>query len=182
MKSKILQDLDQLLQNQESCDVVLRVKGQEFPAHRAILTARSPVFASAFRSDMKEKATGIVDIEDCDDSTFPSFLRFLYSGDVQGLSSKNVFSIFFAADKYDVSDLREKCLEFLKENLSVDTFCDTLALALRHSETEMVRSAAEFFVAHVEKITVTVAWQTFAAENPTESKELFIKYVSAVKR
>lgn len=131
---------------------------------------------------MREKATGVVDIEDSDPSTFSAFLRFLYYGDVESLCDDNAASLFTVADKYDVSDLREKCLEFMKENLSVDTFCDTLTLALRHSETELIRLATEFFVANADKIIVTVAWQTFIAENPTEGNELFIKYVSAGKR
>lgn len=88
MKSKILEDFKQLVQNQENCDVVLRLRGREFQAHKEILTARSPVFTSAFRNDMKEKTTGIVDIEDCEPSTFPDFLRFLCGEDAHALYMK----------------------------------------------------------------------------------------------
>ena len=91
-KNKIFRDLKELFLKQEDCDVVISVKGLEFPAHRVILKARSPVFDSAFRHDMKEKASGVLNIEDCDSSTFLDFLSFLYCGEVENLSAKNVFS------------------------------------------------------------------------------------------
>lgn len=165
--------------NKDHCDVVFRVKGHEFPAHKAILSARSPVFASAFRSDMKEKATGIVDIVDYDPSSFSDFLYFLYCDNVDSLSEGNVFSLFSAADKYDVPDLRTSCMEFVKQNLSVGTFCETIILALRHTELELIHLATDFFIKNAEKITKTVQWQSFVAENPTQSNELFIKFMAS---
>lgn len=178
-KSKILQDFKELFLKQENCDVVFRVKGQEFPAHKAILSARSPVFASAFRNEMKEKATGIVDIVDYDPSSFSDFLHFIYCDDVESLSEGNVFSLFSAADKYDVPDLRTKCMEFMKQNLSVDTFCETITLAVQHTEMELVNLTTDFFIKNAEKIIRTVQWQSFVAENPTQSNELFIKFMAS---
>lgn len=177
-KSKILQDFKSLFLKQENCDVVLRVKGQEFPAHKAILIARSPVFASMFRYDMKEKQTGIVDIEDCDPSSFSDFLCFLYCEEVNNLSEENVYSLFTAADKYGVPDLKEKCTEFMKEYLSIDTFCEIITLALQHSETELINFANDFFVKNAPKIVRTVKWQSFLIENPVQSNELFIKFAT----
>lgn len=145
-KRKILQDFKDLFLSREGCDVVFRVKGQKFPAHRAILIARCPVFAATFRHNMKEKVTGIVDIKDCDPSSFSDFLYFLYSEDVDNLSSENVFSLFTTADKYDVADLREL--------------------------------ATDYFIKNAESILVTAKWQSFAAENPMQSKKLFIKFLA----
>ena len=144
--NKILQDFKELYLRQEDCDVTIRVKEQDFPAHKIILKARSPVLASTFRNDMEEKATGIVNIEDCDPSTFSEFLLFLYCEDVDNLSSENVFNLFTVADKYDVSDLSTKCLNFIKGNLSNDTFCETITLALRHTVTELVDLSTNFFI------------------------------------
>lgn len=155
--------------------MVIKVKGQEFPAHKTILKARSSVLASTFSTDMKEKATGILEIHDCDSSSFSDFLCFLYCGDVSVISEENVFSLFTVADKYDVQDLRAKCMKFVYGHLSIDTFCDTIALALRHSETELIKLATDFFTKNAPKIIVTVKWQVFLQENPTQSNELLVK-------
>lgn len=151
------------------------MKGQEFPAHRNILAARSPVFASTLSNDMKETATGIIVIDDCDLSCFSDFLSFLYCGNVENLSTENAFSLFTAADKYDVQDLKSKCLEFIKMNLSVDTFCSTIALALQHSEKVLIELATDFFIKNLQKIIVTDEWQSFLSEYPIQSNELLIK-------
>ena len=176
---KVLRDYKELFLKKEDCDVIIKVKGQEFPAHSAILRARSPVFASTYRYDTKEKATGIINIEDCDPSSFSDFLCFLYCGDTEVISLGNVFSLFIASDKYDVEDLRAKCVEFMKENVSIDTFCDTIVLALQHCETELITIASDFFTKHALEIAKTVKWQTFAANNPTQSNELFIKALAS---
>lgn len=151
------------------------MKGQEFPAHRVILKSRSPVLASAFRYDMKEKSTGILNIEDCEPSIFSQFLHFLYCGELERLSENNTFELFTVADKYDVPDLRTLCMEFMKDNLSVDTFCDTIALALQHSEAELIELCTDFFARNLQKILVTVKWQSFITENPIQGNELMIK-------
>lgn len=177
-KNKILQDFKSLFLKQENCDVILKVKGQEFPAHKAILIARSPVFASMFRNDMKEKETGILDIEDGDPSTFSDFLCFFYCIEADNLSEKNVFSLFTAADKYDVPDLRAKCIEFMKKMLSIDTFCEVITLALQHNETELINFSTKFFLKNAPEIVRTVKWQSFLIENPVQSNELFIKFTT----
>lgn len=140
MTNKILEDFKQLFLNQQSCDVVLRVQGREFQAHKLILTARSPVFASLFQNDTKEKATAVVDIEDCNPSIFSDFLCFLYCQELDRLSEENVSSLLASADKFGVSDLRTKCLEFMEEKFNVHILDDTVAP--RHSETESIQLAA----------------------------------------
>lgn len=166
---------------QENCDVIIKVKGQEFLAHRTILTARSPVFASTFKNDMKEKATGMVEIEDCDPSSFSDFLCFLYCGNVENISTENVFNLFTAADKYDVQDLRSQCVEFMKKNLTVDTFCYTVTLALQHLEKELLDLTIDFFAKRFQEIIVTVQWQSFIVENPIQSNEIMIKALVSKK-
>lgn len=71
------------------------MKGHEFPADRNI-QARSPVYAYTFRHDMKERSAGILDVKDCDPSSFLDFLCFLYCGDLENFSMENVFSFFTA--------------------------------------------------------------------------------------
>lgn len=139
------------------------------------------MLASTFRRDMKESATGFVEIEDCDPPPFSDFLYFLYCGDIAMIGPENVFSLYTLADKYEVLGLKAECLDFIRNNMAVDTFCQTISLALRHSETELIASATDFFVANAEEILLTVEWQTFVAENPTHSNELFIKFVRSVK-
>ncbi|GFY43478.1 hypothetical protein TNIN_180491 [Trichonephila inaurata madagascariensis] len=51
-------------------DVKLRTTTQTFPAHKNILSIRSPVFRAMFTTDMKEKIQKCVDISDLEDDTY----------------------------------------------------------------------------------------------------------------
>lgn len=119
-----------------------------------------------------------MEIDDIDPSSFSDFLCFLYCGDVGVISRENVCNLFTAADKYEVLDLRVKCVQFMKENISNDTFCDIVTLALRHSETELIKFATDYFTENALEIIVTDKWQSFLAENPTQCNELLVKHFS----
>ena len=84
-------------------DVELRVGNQTFHAHRAILSARSPVFAAMFGSDMKESRTGVVEIKDIKADTFEIFLEFLYTGRLK--TTENLEELWTPANMYNVKTL-----------------------------------------------------------------------------
>lgn len=172
---KLSEDLEELLQSGNSSDMTIKVKGQEFKAHRSIVCARSPVFTSMFRHEMSEKITGIVEIEDCEPDVFKEFLHYIYTGRFQNLTSKIVFDLFEAGDKYQMDDLKAYCLEFMKNSaVSVDTYCDILGVSLRYGEQVLMDIAISFFSENVADITKSDKWQNFSIENPTESHKLLL--------
>ena len=60
-------------------DVEFLVGEKSFWAHRFIVSARSPVFAAMFSSDMIEATKGKVEIVDTEADVFETFLKFLYT-------------------------------------------------------------------------------------------------------
>ena len=76
----ISQDLHRLLETGESRwppDVTLVVEGAEIPAHKLVLSMRSPVFRAEFQGSMKERFTRSVRIDGMSASTFRAMLRFI---------------------------------------------------------------------------------------------------------
>lgn len=60
----------------DSYDVTLTCNDVKFPAHKAILAARSDVFAAMFQhKDTEEAATNEVKIDDADVNTLNNFLE-----------------------------------------------------------------------------------------------------------
>lgn len=100
----------------------------KLPAHKGVLSASSPVFNAMFNGDLKEK--GDVDIEDASPVVFEKFLHFFYGKPMQ-LSMENVADVLKLADKYDVEDCLSICVDFLKENSTIDDAVWTLHLALQ---------------------------------------------------
>lgn len=91
---------------QEWTDVHLCMSRNVFLAHRAVLCARSPVFASIVKASVSEKK---VDVEDVEPALFEDFLFFLYTGTVR--NSENLADLWPLARKYDVKTL-EKISQF----------------------------------------------------------------------
>lgn len=162
-------------------DVVLKVEDQEFKAHRCVLAARSPVFLAMMTHETKEKISGVVDIPDVEPSIFSDFLNYLYTGSVENLTLENVGKLHSMADKYQVNDLKEICLDHMMMNVSIDKFCDVLTLSLMHDEKNLKDASIKFFAKNSLDIIKTSKWQTFLCENPIIGNELFIKHLELKK-
>ena len=55
-------------------DVTFRGGGQEFPAHRFLLAARSPVFMAELFGHMKERTAPCIQVDDMEPLIFESLL------------------------------------------------------------------------------------------------------------
>ena len=114
------------------------------PAHRAILAARSPVFASYFAYPTREAQDGRITITDMSVEVAEILLRFLYSGSLQIAEPLIIESLLIAADKYQVIELKNLCENILLENMSLSNACDLLLLADMYSER--LKKAAFHFI------------------------------------
>ena len=95
---RLSDDLGQLFESQRFSDVTLSVGGREFQAHKALLAARSPVFAAMFEHEMEERKHNRVDITDVDHEVLREMLRFIYTGKTNNLD-KMADDLLAAADK-----------------------------------------------------------------------------------
>lgn len=95
---RLSEDLGGLFENQKFSDVTLAVSGREFQAHKAILAARSPVFAAMFEHEMEERKHNRVEITDVDHEVLREMLRFIYTGKAANLE-KMADDLLAAADK-----------------------------------------------------------------------------------
>lgn len=115
----IITNYEEFVDNSELSDVTFIIEGQRIPAHKTILSMRSPVFSAMFRSDMIEKNQNEVNVEDVSANVFIEFLRFLYTARVNNLAQIAV-DLFILADRYLCEDLKKQCMRVFKETLCVD--------------------------------------------------------------
>src|SRR5699024_1582460 len=74
-------DLKTLLENRMHSDVTFTIGGTEVKAHKAILSARSPVFAAKFEQpNATETEEGKVTVKGVQAGAFVEFLSYLYTG------------------------------------------------------------------------------------------------------
>ncbi|XP_046358858.2 BTB/POZ domain-containing protein 6-like [Haliotis rufescens] len=129
-----------MLTHKIACDVSFRVglKREIIMAHKYILVSRSSVFFSMFYGPLAEKAE--VEIPEIDSDVFHSFLRYLYTNSVE-LTTDSVTGLLYAAKKYSVKSLSEKCVSFLDSALNADNACDILEQAHLYNEEDLAGTA-----------------------------------------
>lgn len=144
-ESRLSDDLSQLLDEQNASDVVSIVAGdgQELQAHKAILTARSQVFAAMFQHQMEEHKHNRVTISDIDYEVLKEMLRFINSDKVTNLETM-AEGLLVAANKYALERLKEMCEEALCADLSVENVAHFLTLADLHSAEQLKAWAINF--------------------------------------
>lgn len=144
-----------------------------------ILEKRSSVFAAMFKHDTKENETGEISIVDIDKSTMEDLLEYIYTGDIKQLRMEKALSLYGAADKYDINNVKEICSEFIVRNLSVDSVCDVIKFSKLYQVEKIECPAKEYFKKNVREVIKTDKWLTFAKENHDISLELFDCVVTA---
>lgn len=162
--SKLAEDFRKLYSSEENADVTLNVKGTTFLVHKAVLAARSSVFAAMFRNQMAEKKTGVVNINDCDEKAFDAFLLFLYSGELD-FSKCSVCKLYIISDKYDIPELKLLCINLMTKGLSVENFGEILILCDQFDENVLLAGVQRFFNENFEVIVSSKTWETLLKLN-----------------
>ena len=154
-----------LFTDQLSCDITLHVKEKMFKVHKAVLIARSTVFAAMFQHDTSEKQTGIIEVLDCDPESFHEFWQFLYCGKLEDITYSSALNLYVTAEKYNVQELKTFCREYLIAFLTFDSWCDIYVMADLYEDKKLLSAAQEFFHKNLLKIFKTPEWEHFMKEN-----------------
>ncbi len=91
-----------LLDSGDFSDINILVNGTKIPAHKSILSARSPIFKAMFSYDnTKEALENEVVIPDVSVSVMKEFLRFIYTG-VKTQGNQYCSELLAVADKVNM--------------------------------------------------------------------------------
>lgn len=119
---------------EEDCykDIQFLIDGESVKAHRIIITARCSVMKAMLTHDTKENQDGIVEITDSEMPAFKTFLKYLYTDEIENIE---VYAekLIALADKYDMQCLKNKCQHFLCQTVDKKTAISHLILAEMHN-------------------------------------------------
>ena len=129
------------------CDITLVAKeGNEFKAHRNVLSAVSPFFDKAFQSEMKEKEEGIIRLEEISASILEGVLEFIYTGHVIILDERNAKDLVITVDYLLLVSLKTIAERFLKERLTNSNCISTFYFAEKYQCEELVSTSRKFIL------------------------------------
>lgn len=162
----LLCDLRNLYESEIFSDFTLKVGDQKLLVHKNILCARSSVFNTMLKHDMKEKLTNCAEINDLEPNVVKIMVRYMYCGQIEDLCPEVCIQLYSAAEKYDLRDLKKVCVEYLLGNMTVENVCDVLTLGDLHIETELVAAARNFICMNASSIQETEKWLNLSLTKP----------------
>eukprot|EP00750_Incisomonas_marina_P032204 INCI8950.1.p1 GENE.INCI8950.1~~INCI8950.1.p1 ORF type:complete len:571 (-),score=71.91 INCI8950.1:3318-5030(-) len=148
-------DFGKLLASGSFSDVVFEVEGEDFPAHKAIVSARSPVLGAMFAHDTVEVASGKVTVTGVQAGIFDEVIHYIYCG---RCSFEHLELLLAVADRFCLVDLAEQCAVRLLASVTVDNVCDRLVLAHDHSAERLRKGCLAFINANAESVLNSVGY------------------------
>ena len=110
--------LNMLRRQDHLCDITLVTKdGNEFKAHRNVLSAASPFFFKLHQSNVKENQEGIVRFEEISGAVIEDVLEFIYTGSVK-VTQENSKDLIAAANFLVIPGLKKLSGRYLEGEMS----------------------------------------------------------------
>ena len=126
------------------CDITLVAKeGNEFKAHRNVISAASPFFSKLLNSDMREKEEGVIRFEEISESILGVIVKFIYTGSIE-VNRENAMNLIIAADYLLLESLKVIAGRFLEKQMSNYNCISTLHFAEKYGCQELVLRSTNF--------------------------------------
>lgn len=114
--------------------------GVSIPAHKSILAARSPVFATIFETQIRDSKTSDVSVVEIEECVMRELLRYVYADRVENIDEV-VIRLLQAADRYRIEGLKNLCVDTLARNIDANNAKDILELAKQYDLESLKRKA-----------------------------------------
>ena len=126
------------------CDITLVAKeGNEFKAHRNVISAASPFFSKLLNSDMREKEEGVIRFEEISESILGVIVKFIYTGSIE-VNRTKAKNLIIAADYLLLESLKVIAGRFLEKQMSNYNCISTLHFAEKYRCQELVLRNTNF--------------------------------------
>jgi len=144
-KKQTKENVQRLLADKNTADIVFKVEDQEFPAHKNILSFRSPYFKNAFSSNMIESHSNVISIENVKAKVFKALLKYIYVEDFE-IEDEILEDLFKLSHEYNMTKLNKDCQKMIFKKISIENAVDYINLAEQY-EAERLRKACLNFIA-----------------------------------
>jgi hypothetical protein len=119
--------------------------------HRVVLASRSPYWRAQLTNwDMEET---VLNVKIVSSDILKIVIEFIYTLDVQKqITSSNVVDLLQAANIYDLKLLREECVHFLRQRISLANILEVLSFS--HIDSQLEGHATDFLARNFSKFCV----------------------------
>ena len=189
-RDELLHKLNELRETNTLCDTTIRAQGQDFAAHKCVLSAASPYFRAMFTSELKEKESNLVELQETKSTTISDVLQFIYTGKAS-IDSSNAQDLVMIADYLIIPSLKTEVSLFLEGTvnasncLALESFasrynCESLkqvAVAYKFENFVAVTKSEDFRMLDVEKVKELICMDEIDVSEEEEVYEAVIAWV-----
>ena len=157
MISKLVEDYAAMRKSGLMSDITIVCEGVRLPAHKAVLSARSEVFAAMFshKENMENQQNEVL-IDDVDIDTMEKFLTFLYEAALpEDMDFDGFAYLLKVGDKYQVDSLTQTCAAKLAENICTDNAVQAAIIGFLCNNDSMKIKAIEAIVNRDKGVTLS---------------------------
>jgi len=141
----LLAGLNAMRLGRQFCDVVLCVDGQEFPAHRIVLSSLSAYFRAMFASEMAEKRQERVTLNGVEPAMINLIIQYAYTSEIN-ITKANVQSLLSAANLLQVIPVRDACCRFMLRHMDESNVIGVHCFAEAHACNELVAKSKDYIL------------------------------------
>nr|QTM97704.1 KLHL10 [Sinohyriopsis cumingii] len=171
--------LNELRKTGQLCDAIIKVENQEFPIHRAIMSACSPYFRALFTNEMFNTDRREIIIPGVSADMMKLIIEFAYTRELH-VTQENVEQLLPAADQFHVNGLVKACCDFLASEICAENcigiykfsctyFCHNLERAtfryLMQNFTDVYSNSNEYLQLTVDEVCSFLASDELNVKN-----------------
>ncbi|KAK4490145.1 hypothetical protein RD792_000802 [Penstemon davidsonii] len=147
------------------------------PAHRAVLTSRSPVFRAMLENEMEESLSGTIKISDVSYDALRSFVNYLYTAEAC-LDEHMACDLLVLAEKYQVKHLKTYCEKYLMSRLNWENSLPFYAFAHQHGAKSLLDAALSLIMDNMDKLSKREEYMELVEKDPRVVVEIYEAYLS----
>ncbi|KAL8481940.1 hypothetical protein ACS0TY_027634 [Phlomoides rotata] len=155
----------------------LQCSSPSIPAHRAVLTSRSPVFRAMLENEMEESLSGTIKISDVSYDALRAFINYLYTAEAS-LDEHMACDLLVLAEKYQVKHLKTYCEKYLMSKLNWENSLPYYAFAHQHGAKSLLDAALSLILDNMDKLSKREEYLELVEKDPRVVVEIYEAYLS----
>ncbi|NXY40443.1 KLH34 protein, partial [Ceuthmochares aereus] len=133
------------------CDILLKVKENEFPAHKSLLACSSDYFRAMFKSYTQESKASVIHLQVVSPTGLQHVLDFIYTS-LLPLSFESLEDTLEAASYLQVTDAIGLCNQYLINNLALENCCFSANVARKFYLPDALAATEKYIVNNLWKL------------------------------
>jgi len=153
---------------------IIEVGNQKFEVEKKKLMAHSIVFDRMFKSETEKEQTGTITLNDTTPTIVQSLVKYLHVHTIED-SEEKVLGLYFLAEKYEITGLKEECSRVLMDKLDKDSILDRLIMAFLHNDKVFKRGIFDYLAdrpGSFKELIKSDEWYKFITNNMQLSREI----------